>query len=168
MKKILISFLSVLVMFNINQAFAVCPVCTVAAGAGVGLSRWLGIDDIITGLWVGGLTASIIMWSLNWLNKNNINFKGRTTIITLAYYLFLICPLYVAGIMGHPLNVFVFGIDKLLFGIILGSSGFWLGATYYDYLKEKNKGHAYFPFQKVVMPILPLIILSILFYFLTK
>jgi len=53
MKKILISFLSVLVIFNTNQVFAVCPVCTVAAGAGVGLSRWLGIDDIIIGLWVG-------------------------------------------------------------------------------------------------------------------
>ena len=59
-------------------------------------------------------------------------------------------------------------LDKLLLGTIVGSFGFWAGAEWYYYLKEKNHGHAYFPFQKVVMPISPLIILSIIFYFITK
>lgn len=73
------------------------------------------------------------------------------------------------NIMGHPLNTFCnCGIDKLLIGIVSGSISFWFGAIWYFYLKEKNNGHAYFPFQKVVMPISPLIILSIIFYFLTK
>lgn len=170
MKKILkiISLTVILTLLNMGQAFAVCPVCTVAAGAGVGFSRWLGIDDTVTGLWIGGLTVSLIIWTLNFFNKKKIVFKGKIIITTLAYYLTLILPLYFSGIIGHPLNTFVFGIDKLLFGIIIGSLGFWAGAVFYDYLKENNNGHAYFPFQKVVMPIFPLIILSIFFYFLTK
>jgi large-conductance mechanosensitive channel len=68
--------------------------------------------------------------------------------------------------VGHPANALAFfGIDKLIFGAICGAITFWFGGAWYEYLKEKNNNHAYFPFQKVVMPILPLIILSIIFYF---
>ena len=42
-----------------KKALAVCPICTVAAATGIGFSRWLGIDDTITGLWIGGLTVSL-------------------------------------------------------------------------------------------------------------
>ena len=34
-------------------AQAVCPVCIVAVGAGLGLSEYLGIDDTIAGVWIG-------------------------------------------------------------------------------------------------------------------
>jgi hypothetical protein len=155
-----------------KQVLAVCPICTIAVGAGVGLSRWLGIDDTITGLWVGGLIVSMITWTESWLEKKNIHFKGRVFVNILAYYILIVIPLYYSGIMGHPQNqLFCFGdfnIDKLLFGIITGSLAFWFGAEWYFYLKEKNNNHAYFPFQKVIMPILPLIILSVIYYFLTK
>jgi len=56
-------------LFTAQKVLAVCPLCTVAVGAGVGLSRWLGIDDVITGLWIGGLIVSLIAWSENWLDK---------------------------------------------------------------------------------------------------
>jgi len=155
-------------LIYIKQVSAVCPVCTVAVGAGVGLSRWLGIDDLITGLWAGGLVVSLIMWILNFFKKRNINFKGKEIITILLFYLITILPLYSTNIIGHPLNVFIFGIDKLLFSIIIGSIGFYIGVNFHEYLKDENKDHVYFPFQKVVMPIVPLIILSIFFYFLTK
>jgi hypothetical protein len=35
-------------------------------------------------------------------------------------------------------------------------------------LKQKNGGKAHFPFEKVVLPVAPLIILSVIFYFVTK
>ena len=149
------------------SAQAICPVCTIAVGAGVGFSRYLGIDDTISGIWIGGLVVSMIMWTINWLDKKNIHFKGRKIIITLGYYLLIVVPLYWTGIMGHPLNI-MWGMDKLLLGIIVGSLGFFLvGIWYYD-LKAKNEGHAYFPFQKVVMPVGTLLILSLIFYFLTR
>ncbi len=151
----------------VQKALAVCPICTVAVGAGVGFSRWLGIDDAITGLWVGGLIVSMITWTESWLEKKNIRFKGRIFVNILGYYALIIIPLYYAGIIGNPLNTLCFcGLDKLLFGIIAGSLAFWTGASWHYYLKEQNNDKSYFPFQKVVMPILPLLILSLIFYIL--
>jgi hypothetical protein len=152
-----------------KKALAVCPICTIAVGAGVGLSRYLGVDDAITGLWVGGLTVSMIVWTESWLDKKNIRFKGRLYLDIVGYFLLIVVPLYYSSIIGNPLNTLcACGLDKLLFGIIAGSVAFWCGASWYFYLKEKNGGHAYFPFQKVAMPVSPLIILSVIFYFLTK
>jgi predicted outer membrane lipoprotein len=172
MKKLFLYFAAILglILVFTEKALAVCPICTIAVGAGVGLSRWLGIDDSITGLWVGGLTVSMITWTISWLDKKNIRFRGRTAVTILGYYSLIVVPLYFMGIMGNPLSTLcACGIlDKLLLGIVAGSFGFWFGASWYYYLKEKNQGRAYFPFQKVVMPVSPLILLSIIFYFLIK
>jgi hypothetical protein len=170
-KKLSIYLIAIFVVGLIfaKKALAVCPICTVVVGAGIGLSRWLGIDDSITGLWIGGLIVSIIAWTISWLAKKKINFRGRDIIVVVGYYLFTIAPLYFMKVIGNPLDSLCgCGLDKLLLGIIVGSSAFYFGASWYYFLKEKNGGHAYFPFQKVVMPISPLIILSIVFYFLTK
>ena len=53
----------------ITSSYAICPICTLAVGAGVGLSRWLGVDDTVTGLWIGGLTVSMILWTIFWADK---------------------------------------------------------------------------------------------------
>ncbi len=160
---------SVFSLVLVQHCYAVCPICTIAVGAGVGFSRWLGIDDTITGLWVGGLIVSMITWTESWLEGRNIRLKGRIYINILAYFSLIIIPLYFAGIVGNPLHaISSYGIDKLTLGIIAGCSGFWFGASWYFYLKENNQGHAYFPFQKVVMPISPLLILTILFYILER
>ncbi|MEX0933592.1 MAG: hypothetical protein WDZ74_02435 [Candidatus Paceibacterota bacterium] len=151
----------------VEKTFAVCPLCTIAVGAGVGFSQWLGIDDVIAGLWIGGLTVSMIIWTENWLERRNVRFKGRMIVNAVAYYALIVVPLFFTGLIGNPANVVGLGLDKLLLGIITGSIAFWFGASWYYYIKEKNNGHAYFPFQKVVMPIAPLAVLSILFYFLT-
>ncbi len=150
-----------------GTAQAVCPVCTVGVVAGVGLSRWLKIDDSITGLWIGGLTVSLIIWTIDWLEKKKIKFIFRKLLVITLYYGLIVAPLFFTGIMGHELNKLL-GVDKLLLGIVLGSVLFLAGNLYYEYLKKNNNGRAYFPFQKVVMPITPLVLLSIFFYFLTK
>jgi hypothetical protein len=151
----------------VAQAKAICPLCTVAAVAGIGLSRWFGVDDTITGLWIGGLLVSLSVWTVFWLDKKKIDFFAKRTIVTLAYYLITILPLYSAGIMGHPLNT-LWGVDKLLLGIIIGSVFFFAGGMWYFYIKKHNNDKAYFPFQKVVMPLTPLIILSIVFHFIVN
>ena len=148
-------------------AYAFCPVCTVAVGAGVGLSRYFGIDDTISGLWIGGLTISAIMWTLNWLEKKNIYFRFKKIITASAHYLIIVAPLYYINIIGHPLNT-LWGIDKILLGVIFGSMSFYLGGKWYHFLKKQNNNRAHFPFQKVAMPMAPLVLLSIIFYFLTK
>lgn len=144
-----------------------CPVCTVAVAGGIGLSRYLGIDDTITGVWIGGLASSLTMWTIGFLDKKNIKFKGRKILTFLGYFLLIIVPLFWTNIIGHPYNR-LWGVDKFLLGMIFGSIAFFLGALWYLNLKKNNNGKAHFPFQKVAMPVSPLVILSVIFYFLTK
>jgi len=140
-----------------------CPVCTIAVGAGVGLCRYLGIDDLISGTWIGGLIVSLIFWTIDWLNKREIHFLFRKILVSVFFYFIVITPLYWLGIMGHPENKF-WGIDKLLFGIISGSLAFILSVLFHNFLIKKNQGKVFFYFQKVVIPISFLVILSLIFY----
>jgi len=171
MKKYFLFFSLILLLFA-PGVLAVCPVCTVAVGAGVGFSRYLGIDDTIAGLWIGALIVSVSMWTINWLEKKNLRFAYRGALVTAGYYLISVLPLFTLKIggetvMGHPFNK-LWGIDKLLLGIIIGSLAFYGSAISYESLKKKNDGHAHFPFQKVAMPVAALLILSGVFYFVTK
>ena len=154
-------------LFSAHAALAICPVCTIAVGAGIGLSRYFGIDDSVTGLWIGGLTVSMILWTLEWMKKKNYHFAGEKTVIWISYYVIIILPLYFKGIFGHPLNK-LWGFDKLALGIFIGSIAFFIGGMLHFHHKRKNNDKVYFPFQKVVFSISPLIILSIVFYLITK
>ena len=170
MKKIYLSLATVATILSAAPAHAVCPVCVIAVGAGLGLSRYLGIDDTITGLWIGGFTVAMITWTINWARpkiKKVQNQKWWNGLIFLGYYALIAWPLATKDFIGHPLNK-LWGIDKIILGITLGSLVFWGTSELYLYLKKKNKGKAYFPFQKVVMPFGSLAILSALFYLLTK
>ncbi len=168
-KKLLFIALPLSVFFAL-PARAICPVCVVAVGAGLGLSEYLGIDDTIAGVWIGGLIVAMIAWTINWFNKKNWQFGHkdlRDILVTIIYYAAVIWPLLSKNLIGHPGNK-LFGIDKLALGMALGSCGF-LGATlWYNDLKKKNNGHAYFPFQKVAWPLGALLILSLIFYLLTR
>ncbi|BFD24867.1 MAG: hypothetical protein JST_000176 [Candidatus Parcubacteria bacterium] len=151
-------------------AQAVCPVCVVAVGAGLGLSRRLGIDDSITGLWIGGLTVAMIMWTINWLRLKlgQKKFWPAVKCGTILLFIALIAwPLNTQGFLGHPLNK-LWGVDKVLLGTILGGLVFWVMSVLYVYLKKENNDKAYFPFQKVVMPFGALTFFSLIFYFVTK
>jgi hypothetical protein len=155
-------------MLLANSAKAVvCPLCVVAVGTGVGLCRWLGIDDTISGLWIGGLLVALIVLTLYWMKKRNFNFKFDWFLVSAAYYILVIWPLYSFNIMGHPLNK-VWGIDKILLGIISGSIIFLISVWFNNFLKNKNQGKVYFPYQKVVIPVAFLLIMSFVFYIIIK
>jgi hypothetical protein len=169
MKKI---FLSTLSLFTLNfllltPVHAVCPICTIAVGVGLGLSRYLGVDDTISGLWIGAITVSVSIWTINWLIRRKWNFKGYKILTFIIWYALIVLPLFFTNIVGHPLNK-IFGIDKLLLGIIVGSILFAINAYLYQHLKKKNNDRAHFPFQKIIMPVGTLAIFSAIFYFLTK
>jgi len=175
------SFILALITLVGRPAAAVCPVCVVAVGAGLGLSEYLGIDNTIAGVWIGGLIVSMIIWTITWLNKKNW-LAGKTSwlggekksfgqkdlrdiVIVILYYGLVFWPLWAKNLIGHPYSRLL-GIDKVILGTIIGSLGL-LGATlWYDNMK-KRRGRAHFPFEKVVLPISALIILSFIFYFLT-
>jgi len=78
-----------------------------------------------------------------------------------------VAPLYWTGILGHPLNM-LWGMDRLLLGILAGSLVFWGTGWWYFRLKARNEGRAHIPFQKVAMPVGALLIFSLIFYFLIR
>ena len=145
----------------------VCPVCTAAVGSGVGLCRWLGIDDIISGIWIGALIVSSTIWFLSWLDGKEVRFRFRGGLVLGSFYLIFILPLYWMGTIGHSCNV-IWGVDKLLVGLVLGSLGFSGSVRLHNSLKEKNNNKVYFPYQKVVVPVSFLIIESVIFYFIVS
>ena len=152
-----------------KTAYAVCAVCTVAVGAGLGLSRYLGIDDMVSGLWVGGLMISLTLWTADWLSKRKWEFlkKFNTKALTALSFLFWILltypPLFWAGIIGHPFNT-VLGVDKLVFGSILGAGAFIFG-VWTDKKVRKIKGKQLFNYQKVTFPVISLAVFSLMLYF---
>lgn len=148
---------------------AVCPVCTVAVAGGLGLSRYFGIDDSIIGIWSGGLMVSLTLWTVDWLSKRNWAFTKKlsnqvTKILAFLFWISLTYPpLFATGVIGHPFNT-ILGIDKLVFGSILGLFAFLLG-VWGDKKVREIKGKQLFNFQKVVFPVVSLTILSLVLYF---
>ncbi|OYT34637.1 MAG: hypothetical protein B6U87_01765 [Candidatus Aenigmarchaeota archaeon ex4484_52] len=145
----------------------VCPVCSIAVGAGVGLSQCLGIDDTISGIWIGALIISSALWFIFWLEKRKIKFKFYKTIIFILFYLVFVLPLYWMDFIGNSCNI-LFGLNKLLLGIFFGSVVFYISVLFSNYLKKKNNNKVYFAYQKVIIPILFLIAASIVFYFIVR
>lgn len=168
-KKILAFILaSSIYLLTPPPALAVCPICTIAVAGGLGLSRYLGIDDSILGIWAGGLMVSLTLWTVDWINKkkfkifNNVHFVVPYLLSSSFYLLITYPPLFASGIIGHPFNT-ILGIDKLIFGSILGFFAFLLG-VWGDKKVRAIKGKQLFNFQKVVFPVLSLTIFSLVLY----
>lgn len=144
-----------------------CAVCTIAVGSCVGLARWLKIDDRITGIWVGALIASLIAWTIHYLDKKNIHFKGRKILTAILWYALTIIPFYFTGMIGNPLNK-CWGIDRLLLGIIFGTIAFIIAVLLHNYLKKKNNDKSYFHLQKAIVPVGFLAIISLIIYLIIR
>lgn len=146
----------------------ICPVCTIAVASGVELSRWLGVDDTISGIWIGGLVISVSLWLITWLKKKNINFRWLSALILVLFYATTLLSLFLMKMIWVENCQKIWGYDKLLVGIVFGSLSFIIGHGLNLFLKKANQGKVYFPFQKVVLPILFLVVLNVVFYYITK
>jgi hypothetical protein len=145
-----------------------CPVCTVTVIAGLGISRLLGIDDLITAIWIGGFILSFAFVIINWIDKKwpKIKISRFRILIIILTYLLVLIPLKWNGSIGISRNTF-WGIDKIILGTFIGSVGFLIG-VWADKYQRKVQTKILFPFQKVVFPVLALIILSVISFFLIK
>jgi len=143
----------------------VCPVCTVAVGVGVGALRIWGVDDLITGIWFGALILSSIIWMLNFFERKNITFLFKKILVIVSFYAIFIVPLYYMGVMGAAANQ-IFGMDKLLFGVIIGSIIFLAAVWSNHYLKRINEGKVLIYYQRVIIPLVYLALASIIIYIL--
>ena len=71
---------------------------------------------------------------------------------------------YLGVVDYNPVSVCgVLVMDPVLFGTVCGALIFILTSKFYQWLKKKNGGHAHFPFEKVVLPVAVLALVSWLF-----
>lgn len=144
------------------SAFAnpACPVCTIAIGAALPITRRLGVPDAVVGLWAGAFLAIMGYWIIKFMAARGWNFPGRNVIV-LALSVATIGFAYIGTVPYSPCTYFGFiNIDPLLFGAIVGALLFIVTEKVYDWMKARNGGHAHFPFEKVVLPIIVLAVAS--------
>jgi hypothetical protein len=145
-----------------------CPVCTVAVGIGLGLSRWLHIDDTVSGVWIGAFIVSLSAVTATFLRKYiSLSHKLLTVISLIVYLAATVIPFWYGGVIGHPSNT-IFGIDKLIFGMAAGIVIFYAAHGLHLGLKKKNNNKVFFPFQKVFIPIWILLLASIVLFLMTR
>lgn len=168
-----LGILSMVLLFP-SSTFAfvplICDLCTIGVIAGLSISRYLGVDDSVVGVWIGACLVALIGGTVAYMEKKNIRYPFRNTSIAAMFVAFTGISFYYAGVIGVYRNTFfrstsIF-LDKILISSIVGALVLVASASLYQWMKRRHGG-AYFPFQKVVMPIASLIAASAVFYFIT-
>lgn len=143
---------------------AFCPVCVPTAAALLGVSRWTGIDDMITGVWIGALLLSLTALTHNWLSKKNINLVFSELIWFTVWYGLTLIPLWYLGIIGHEANLF-YGWDRLILGTLIGTVISLIMVNVHEGLKKINHDQHYFPYQRLIIVFSGLIATCLILYF---
>jgi len=66
-----------------------CPVCIIPISMGIGLCQFLGIGNLICGIWIGGLFLMLGLWLTEFLRKRKLIFPFQRVIIPILSLLFI-------------------------------------------------------------------------------
>lgn len=155
-------------MIFIKPAYANCPVCIVTIGGGFIIAKKLGIDDLLVSIWISGLNTALAFWfaSLSLIkprwNQDKKKVLNNPILWSLFFYATTLIYLWYTKQIGHPKNVFM-GIDKVFLGMTIGLIVFLLSMLADRSIRIKNGHEALFNYQKVIVPILFLLITTIIF-----
>jgi hypothetical protein len=145
-----------------TPVYAQCPVCVITVGGGLIIAKKLGIDDLLVSIWLSGLNTAIAFWIASGIKRKIVN---NPILWSLGFYIMTIGYLVFTKQINHPRNTFL-GIDKVFFGMTLGLFLALLSIGVDRLLRKTNKNKVYFPYQKVVVPLVLLILTTIIFKFL--
>src|SRR3990170_7280881 len=124
----------------LSKVKAHCPLCVAGAGAGLSLSRLLGIDDSITGVWLGAFLGAIAFWTDTALAKKR-KIPYSKPLIYIAIFATTLWSFYKFNLVVRMVKIF--GLDKLTFGMVAGGVLFYL-ADVIDTLLIKRNGKVFF------------------------
>ena len=161
---LLIPLLSIITIMP--SVMAHCPLCTAATIVGVGVTRSLGWDDSIVGVFVGAMIVSSALWLNNIFKKRNIGGNAflRIGSITVATFVLTILSFYFAGIFG-PANTYrIFGMEKILFGSISGAAVSFATFFISNEIKRRNEGKVLFSYQTMALTFGVLMLNALLFW----
>ena len=141
-----------------STAHAHCPLCTAAVGGGVAVTRFYGLDDIVMGIWVGAFVVSTALWMNKKIKRDYLPFQDL--FISSIAMVVTALSFYFGGLLGD-LRYMLFGVDKLLIGMVLGGTVTYLVPLLSEAIK-KRRGRILFPFQTIILTLVSLLIISLL------
>ena len=144
---------------------AQCPICIVTVGGGMLIAKRLGVDDFLVSIWISALNTAISFWLASKFLNDKMMFKKILSNPWLLSILMLTLTLIYftsTGQTGHPTNKLL-GLDKIIFGQVLGMLIMFKGNFIYGYTKYKNGNKALFPYSKVVFPVGLVLLTTLLF-----
>ncbi len=161
MKKIIPVLLASLSL--IPSAKAHCPLCTAAVGTGLIAARFYGVNDIVSGLWIGAFIISTALWADKVLRKRGkMILPLQSASLSLIAFILTVVPFFFAGFFNT--GMLFLGIEWLLFGIIAGSIITYLAVFASLKLKKINSNAVLFPYQTIIFIMTFLITVSIVFW----
>jgi hypothetical protein len=152
-------------MFLVQPAYAQCPVCIVTVGGGMLIAKKLGIDDFLVSIWISALNTAISFWLASKLSNDKLMFKkilGNPWLLSILMLGLTLFYFQFTNQIGHATNVLL-GLDKIVFGQVLGMLVMFLGNFIYGFTKYKNNGKALFPYSKVVFPVGSVLLVTLIF-----
>jgi len=133
---------------------ACTTLCPLIVGASLTIAQRMGVKDEVVGVLAGALLAIFGYWMIRFCEKHHWNFPLRNVALMLLS-ISSIGFVYAGTLQYKPgLHWNLLYIDSFLLAVLCGASAHIFGVNVYAYLKEKNGGHAHFPFEKVLIPIL--------------
>lgn len=161
----ILSFFSALILSIKAFANPACAVCTVAIGASLSIARKMGVKDEVVGVWTGAMLAIMGYWVVRFFEKRRWSFKNRDVIL-MAVSIASVGFMYMGYLKYDPrLYLGFLYIDAFLFSTLSGALVFMGAMNFYEWMKANNGGHAHFPFEKVVIPVLAVFLLSLCFHY---
>lgn len=148
------------------KVMAHCPLCTAATIVGVSVTRSLGWDDAVVGVFVGAMIVSSALWINNILKKKGVGGYEGLRIFSLTVFTFVltVVTFYFAGLFG-PANTYrIFGIEKILFGALSGGAVTFVSFFASNVIKSHNNGQVAFSYQTIILTFGVLILNAVIFW----
>lgn len=144
-----------------------CPLCVAGAAFGITLTRWVGVDDSISGVWIAALLGAISFWTYSLVSKKISLSASKKAILKPLIYV-LIFGLTLWSFYKFQLVIRMsqlMGLDKLTFGMLTGGALFYL-VDILDNFVIKKEGKVFFPYQRIVVSLGSMATLSLVIYIL--
>ena len=138
------------------------PLCAIGIAGGLGLSKLLGINDITLGFWIGALILSFSVQFNKFLIKKGKAFPLSFWLVFLLTWTLSVGPVW--NKLGWGDSSCFYGLPRIIVGSFLGMFilffSDWLDSII---LKKFHRDKVYFPYQRVIIPLVALIIISAIF-----
>lgn len=149
--------------FLASSAHAQCPVCIITVGGGMLIAKKLGIDDFLVSIWISALNTAIAFWLAP---KIKIKFLKNGHILALLLLATTLSYFYFTDQIG-PSNQII-GLNKIVFGQVVGLVAMAIGTHLYLLLKKRNGGKTIFPYARVVFPVSLVLLATLIFKLIFK